>query len=116
MQPTDQLEDSDTPQILAIQDVPYEDQGWLVLDVTKAVKSWQYDYKTNQGLVLNVVDANGNPVLPKDAGLNTTRYIHNTIDNLTKIWLNCEKFLFSDILNPIKSLFLRRISRLQLIT
>lgn len=79
MQPTDQLEDSDTPQILAIQDVPYEDQGWLVLDVTKAVKSWQYDYKTNQGLVLNVVDANGNPVLPKDAGLNTTRYIIQSI-------------------------------------
>jgi len=74
MQPTDQLEDSDTPQILAIQDVPYEDQGWLVLDVTKAVKSWQYDYKTNQGLVLNIVDANGDPVLPKDAGLNTTRH------------------------------------------
>ena len=74
MQPTDQLEDSDKPQILAIQDVPYDDQGWLVLDVTKAVQSWQYDYKTNQGLVLTIYDANGNPVLPKDVGLNTNRY------------------------------------------
>ena len=73
MQPTDQLEDSDKPQILAIQDVPYEQQGWLVLDVTKAVQAWQYDYKTNQGLVLTIYDADGNPVLPLDVGLNTNR-------------------------------------------
>ena len=81
MQPTDQLEDSDKPQILAIQDVPYEDQGWLVLDVTKAVQAWQYDYNTNQGLVLSLYDANGYAVLPKDVGLKSNRYVYlpNTI-------------------------------------
>ena len=32
-------------------DVDYTAEGWLIIDVTKAVKSWQLDYHANQGKV-----------------------------------------------------------------
>ena len=30
-------------------------QGWLILDLTRAVRSWQLDYHTNQGLMVEIV-------------------------------------------------------------
>ena len=32
--------------------VRYDEQGWIVLNVTKAVKDWQYNFRSNQGLHL----------------------------------------------------------------
>ena len=30
--------------------------GWLVLDVTRAVRLWQKDYRTNQGLMVEITE------------------------------------------------------------
>lgn len=80
-------------QILDIQDVSYSDHGkclsqlfeiiitqpqpflgWLVMDVTKAVKLWQKDYRTNQGLHLEIIEhETNNQILPSVVGLNTNR-------------------------------------------
>jgi bone morphogenetic protein 5 len=61
-------------QILDIQNVAYTDQGWLVMDVTKAVKLWQKDYRTNQGLYLEIIEqGTSNQILPSVVGLSTNR-------------------------------------------
>ena len=32
--------------------------GWLVFDITEAVKIWQRDFRTNNGILLTVTEAN----------------------------------------------------------
>ena len=44
------------------------------MDITKAVKRWQMDYETNQGLYLEIHDAKTkDPLLPSLVGLNSNR-------------------------------------------
>ena len=48
--------------------------GWLVLNVSKAVRQWQKDYRTNQGLMVEVTEASSShQVHPVALGLITTR-------------------------------------------
>ena len=48
--------------------------GWLVLDVSRAVRQWQKDYRTNQGLMVEVTEASSShQVHPVALGLITTR-------------------------------------------
>lgn len=52
--------------------------GWQILDVTKAVKSWQKDYRTNQGLRLEITEADKDgsqvqEIHPMTVGLSSNR-------------------------------------------
>ena len=51
-------------------EVKFDAEGWIGLNVTKAVKSWQYNYTTNQGLVMELFDMENNPITPSEVGLN----------------------------------------------
>jgi len=42
-------------QLMESLDVEYTAEGWLIIDVTKAVKSWQLDYHANQGLMVEIL-------------------------------------------------------------
>ena len=48
--------------------------GWILLDVTHALKTWQLDYHTNQGLMVEIVRKNREIQLhPVAIGLATNR-------------------------------------------
>ena len=52
--------------------------GWLIFDVTNATKSWQKDYRTNQGLRLEITEleedgSHGQEIHPITVGLSSSR-------------------------------------------
>ena len=46
------VEAGSTEPLVVEKKVRYDEQGWIVLNVTKAVKDWQYNFRSNQGLHL----------------------------------------------------------------
>ena len=73
-------------------DVKFEAEGWIGLNVTKAVKSWQYNYTTNQGLVMELFDMENNPITPSEVGLN-----HDSLEYGSFVLA-----FFNDIEDPIR--------------
>ena len=52
----------------------FKDKGWLILDLTKAVESWQLDFHTNQGLLVEIIRKDAELQLhPTAIGLTTNR-------------------------------------------
>ncbi len=52
--------------------------GWLIFDVTNATISWQKDYRTNQGLRLEITElgedgSHGQEIHPITVGLSSSR-------------------------------------------
>ena len=52
----------------------FHDIGWQVVDITKAVKQWQNDYRTNQGLLVEVTESDSHQQIhPETVGLTSNR-------------------------------------------
>lgn len=65
---------TDETNLLDTVEMKFKDEGWLVLDLTKAVKKWQLDYHTNQGLMVKIVRSDQDlELLPVAIGLTTNR-------------------------------------------
>lgn len=63
--------------MLDSQEFAFEDQGWVVLNITKALKAWQFDYHTNQGLMVEIIRVNEQMQLhPVAVGFATNREEH----------------------------------------
>eukprot|EP00095_Tigriopus_kingsejongensis_P009228 maker-scaffold851_size88925-snap-gene-0.20 protein:Tk09228 transcript:maker-scaffold851_size88925-snap-gene-0.20-mRNA-1 annotation:"tgf-beta ligand glass bottom boat protein" len=63
--------------LLDSQKLQFKDQGWIVLDITRALKAWQYDYHTNQGLMVEIIRISAQMQLhPVAVGLATNREAH----------------------------------------
>jgi len=61
-------------QLLDSRQIEFEEEGWLVLDVTRAVRLWQKDYRTNQGLMVEITEiGTGHQIHPVAAGLASSR-------------------------------------------
>lgn len=54
--------------------VKANDEKWISLDVTEALLSWQRSYKTNQGLMVKILDSDDQQVHPDTVGIVGTRY------------------------------------------
>jgi len=63
--------------LLDSQLLKFKDEGWIILDITKAVSAWQLDYHTNQGLMVEIIRTESNTQLhPVAVGLATNREKH----------------------------------------
>merc|ERR1719412_2887590 len=73
------VEAGSTEPLVVEKKVRYDEQGWIVLNVTKAVKDWQYNFRSNQGLHLEIFDEDNLPRTPAEVGLKQDE--NSEIDN-----------------------------------
>lgn len=64
----------DAHQLLDTVEINESDHGWLVVKITNAVRQWQMDYHTNQGLHMEIVKkGTKEQIIPARIGFNTIR-------------------------------------------